>query len=196
MPERSFEDVESFEKSTKNVEELIFDGFENPKQRKKNYEAQKQDYSGKKKAHTDISLCISDRERYIYYISYYYPGKNVDYSILKKEFPPDKNWFKSKRILVDLGFVGFDKDYTFMELFIGHKKSRKSKNNPNPKLTDLEEQWNKIVARKRIFVEHAIGGMKHLRILRNKSRLKSEDLKNKILGVAAGLWNYKLKFSH
>jgi hypothetical protein len=36
--------------------------------------------------------------------------------------------------------------------------------------------------------------MKIFRILKNKSRLKTKELKNIILGVAAGLWNYKLKF--
>jgi hypothetical protein len=194
MPAREFKTVEDFEKATENIEELIIDGFENPKERASNYQTQKEDYSGKKKAHTDIGLCMSDRNRYIYYVSNYYPGKNVDYGILKKEFPPEKDWFKTKRILLDLGFVGFEKDYNFMEVFIGHKKPRKSKKNPEPELTEIEKQWNKVVAQKRIFVEHAIGGMKIFRILKNKSRLKIKELKNIILGVAAGLWNYKLKF--
>lgn len=109
MPAREFKTVEDFEKATENIEELIIDGFENPKERASNYQTQKEDYSGKKKAHTDIGLCMSDRNRYIYYVSNYYPGKNVDYGILKKEFPPEKDWFKTKRILLDLGFVGFEK---------------------------------------------------------------------------------------
>jgi hypothetical protein len=140
MPAREFKTVEDFEKATENIEELIIDGFENPKERASNYQTQKEDYSGKKKAHTDISLCMSDRNRHIYYVSNYYPGKNVDYGILKKEFPPEK-------------------DYNFMEVFIGHKKPRKSKKNPEPELTEIEKQWNKVVAQKRIFVEHAIGGI-------------------------------------
>jgi hypothetical protein len=65
-------------------------------------------------------------------VSNYYPGKNVDYGILKKEFLPEKDWFKTKRIFLDLGFVGFEKDYNFMEVFIGHKKPRKSKKTLNP----------------------------------------------------------------
>lgn len=194
MPIRHFKTVEEFEKATENVTELIIDGFENPKERASNYQAQKEDFSGKSRTHVDIGLCMADRRRYIYYLSNYYPGKNVDYGILKQEFPPEKPWFILKRILLDLGFIGFEKDYEYMEVFIGHKKPRKSKEEPEPKLTELEKQWNKVVARKRIFVEHAIGGMKIFRILKNKSRLKSKELKNRILGVAAGLWNYKLKF--
>lgn len=194
MPIRHFETVEDFEKATENVEELIIDGFENPKERASDYRTQKENYSGKSKAHVDIGLCMTDRRRYIYYLSNYYPGKNVDYGILKQEFPPEKDWFKWKRILLDLGFIGFEKDYEYWEVFIGHKKPRKSEKNPKPELTEFEKQWNKVVARKRIFVEHAIGGMKVFRILKNKCRLKSKELKNRILGVAAGLWNYKLKY--
>ena len=180
MPTRKFETVEDFEKATENVEELIIDGFENPKERASDYQTQKEDYSGKKKTHTDIGLCMSDRNRYIHYLSNYYPGKNVDYGLLKIEFPPKKGWFKNKRVLLDLGFVGFEKDYDFMEVFIGHKKPRKSEKNPEPELTEIEKQClpqstpksrgnlggNKVVTRKRIFVEHAIGGMKIFRILK------------------------------
>lgn len=194
MPKRSFEAEEEFEQTVKNATELLIDGFENDKERAKDYERQNADYSGKKKRHTDIGMCISDRHRYIYYVSNYYAGSETDYGIFKKEFTPEKNWFKNQRIIVDLGFTGIDKDYEIKELFIGHKKPRKSKENPNPKLTDLEKQWNKFVSKKRIYVEHAIGGMKIFRILKNKCRLKSKELKNRILGVAAGLWNYKLLF--
>lgn len=64
---------------------------------------------------------------------------------------------------LDLGFVSFENDYDYMEVFIRHKKPPKSKKNPETKLTELEKQClprnlggNKIVARKRIFVEHAL----------------------------------------
>ena len=95
---------------------------------------------------------------------------------MKKEFPPEKNWFRSRRVLLDLGFVGFENDYDYMEVFIGHKKPPKNKKKTETKLTELEKQClllnlggNKVVARKRIFVEHAIGGgMKIFRILKNK----------------------------
>ena len=80
MPAREFETVEEFEKATENTEEVIFDGFENPKERANNYQAQKEDYSGKKKMQTDISLCMANKQRYIYYLSKYYPGSNVDYA--------------------------------------------------------------------------------------------------------------------
>jgi len=193
-PSRGFKTVEEFEKKTKGIDELLIDGFENRIERKKNYDAQKADYSGKKHSHTDISLCISDKDTFIYYISKLYPGSNVDYAILKQEFPPEQPWFGTKTIKVDLGFIGIKKNYNAEKIIIGHKKPRASKNNPNPELTKEQKEWNKQVAKERIYVEHAIGGMKHFRILRNECRLKNINLKNKIVGLAAGLWNFRVRF--
>jgi len=58
MPAREFETVEEFEKVTENTEEVIFNGFENPKERANNYQAQKENYSGKKKMQTDIIVYL------------------------------------------------------------------------------------------------------------------------------------------
>ena len=193
-PSRGFKTVEEFEKKTKDAEELLIDGFENPIERKKNYDAQKADYSGKQHCHTDIGLCMSDKDTFIYYISELYPGSNVDYAILKQEFPPEQPWFSTKVIKVDLGFTGIKKDYVAKKFVIGYKKPKSSKNNPNAQLTKEQKAHNTQVAKERIYVEHAIGGMKHFRILRNECRLKNIKLKNKIVGLAAALWNFRVRF--
>ncbi len=192
MPRRSFENVEEFESHMGKETEILLDGTENPVERPKGYDNQKVKYSGKKHAHMDIAMVLSDKMRYIYYLSRLYPGKNVDMGILKKEFPPEDGWFKNFRAIVDLGFVGIGEIYEIKELVIGHKKNRKSRENPRPELTEEQKEWNKKVSRERIYVEHAIGGMKKFRILKNKCRLKSHNLKEKIIGICAGLWNYQL----
>lgn len=194
MPARSFDSVEKFEEKTAGTDEILLDGFENETERKADYDAQQADYSGKKHTQTNIGLCLSDKETFIYYISNLYPGSNVDYSILKLEFPPEYPWFRRKKVKVDLGFMGIKSDYEAKEIMIGYKKPRKSKSNPNPKLTKEQKEFNKQVAKERIYVEHAIGGMKHFKILKHECRLKNIDLKNKILGLAAGLWNFRVRF--
>lgn len=78
------------------------------------------------------------------------------------------------------------------ELLLGERKKRKSKNNPNPILAAEQKENNKKISRERILVEHAIGKMKIYRILRNKCRIKTIQLQNRIIGLAAGLWNYHL----
>jgi len=92
---------------------------------------------------------------------------------------------------VDLGFVGIDKLYQIKELIIGEKKPRKSKKNPDPQLSEAQKAKNKSVS-KELFVEHAIGKMKRYRILKNRCRLKCSKIKNRVIGIAAGLWNYQL----
>jgi hypothetical protein len=128
---REFKTVGVFEEKTRNATGIIVDGFENPIERKKNYEAQKEDYSGKKHTHTGIGLCISDALKFIYYISKLYSRSNVDYRIFKQEFPPKKPWFKNKKVKPDLGFTGIKNDYVIEEVMIRHKKSKRSKNNPD-----------------------------------------------------------------
>jgi len=137
-------------------------------------------------------MVLSDKSKWIYYVSKLYPGSNVDFGILKKEFPPGVGWFKSIKLLVDLGFIGIDKIYKIKELIIGEKKPRKSEKNPNPKLSPEQKAKNTAISRERIFVEHAIGRMKKYRILKNRCRIKCMQLKNRIIGICAGLSNFQL----
>lgn len=192
MPKREFSDKEEFESHVESADELIFDGTENLAQRPQDNEEQRDKYSGKKGTHTDVTLVLSDKATRIYYVSNYYDGKNVDMGILKEEFPVGEDWFSKFKVLFDLGFVGVEKLYKFKELIIGEKKPRKSKSNPDPQLSDEQKSRNRAVSRERIFVEHAIGKMKRYRILKNRCRLKCQKLKNRILGIAAALWNYQL----
>ena len=90
------------------------------------------------------------------------------------------------KVRLDLGFVGFDKDSQCKELFIPHKKPKKQE------LTPEQKAENKILAKERIVVEHSIAGLKRYRILSDRLRLHDLELYNQVLGVCAGLWNFKL----
>ena len=192
-PKRKYENVEEFESDLKEEEVIIFDGTENRIDRPQNNDNQKDMYSGKKKCHTDIAMVLSNKARWIYYVSEIYCGKTNDFGLFKTEFEPGLGWFKNFTVLLDLGFVGFSSLYQSKEVLIGYKKPRKSKNNPDPPdLTEEQKEWNREVSKQRIYVEHAIGGMKRYRVLINRSRLKCYNIKNTILGVCAALWNFKL----
>lgn len=192
MPKREFENVEEFETHLKGEAELIFDGTENLTERPQSNEDQRNKYSGKKGTHTDLALLLSNRSTWIFYVSKYYDGKHVDMGVIKKEFPPENCWFRKFRMIFDLGFIGIEKLYDFGELVIGDRKPRKSKSNPNPELSREQKNKNRLISKDRIYVEHAIGKMKRYRILKNRCRLKCASLKNRILGIAAALWNYQL----
>jgi hypothetical protein len=48
------------------------------------------------------------------------------------------------------------------------------------------------LAKVRIFVEHAIGGMKHFHCLTHRIRNQSTSLMNQFFLLSAGLWNVKI----
>lgn len=133
-------------------------------------------------------MIISNRNRRILYLSKVHVGKAHDYSILKAEFPPELCWFEKKTVRVDLGFQGFGDLYTCKQLFIPVKKKRKQKGVSN-ELSDADKEANKAMGAARIYVEHAIGGMKRFRILEYRNRIKGNNIINTVIGVCAGLWN-------
>lgn len=131
-------------------------------------------------------MLISTKSKVIKYISYCYKGKNHDFSVLNKEFPPHKHWFKKFNIKVDLGYLGIAKEYQCKSISIPHKKSK------NKPLTEEQKIENSLLASERIIVEHSISGLKRFRILSDRLRIHSTDLYDVILGVCAGLWNFYL----
>src|SRR5467141_2247950 len=74
------------------------------------------------------------------------------------------------------------------------KKPRKSQKNPNPQLSDEQRAANTAVSRVRIFIEHAIGGMKRYNILVHTFRNRIEHFEDDVIGVCAGLWNLVLSY--
>jgi len=122
----------------------------------------------------------------ILYLSNCWVGKAQDYGIFKEEFPPEQNWFANLTVRFDLGFFGFEKDYPCKQAYLPNKKPKKQE------LTPEQKEENKALASKRIVVEHSIAGLKRYRILSDRLRMHDLDLYNQVLGVCAGLWNFRL----
>ncbi|HZS08180.1 MAG TPA: transposase family protein [Blastocatellia bacterium] len=133
-------------------------------------------------------MILSNPQRKVLYVSHCRVGKTHDYRMFKEEFPPAQDWFKHFRVRVDLGFLGFERDYVCKELLLPHKKKKKQE------LSAEQKSENKLLASERISVEHAIGGMKRYRILSDRLRVHDIELYNVILGVCAGLWNFYLTY--
>ncbi len=123
-----------------------------------------------------------------------FSGHNHDYSMLKQEFPPDLDWFIDINVLVDLGYLGIQSDYGGDQIEVPTKKPRKSKKNPTPELSAVQKAANKALSQVRIFVEHAIGGMKRYNILVHGFRNRKVDFEDDVIGICAGLWNLALSY--
>lgn len=114
--------------------------------------------------------------------------------MFKTEFDPKSNWFKNFKVYVDLGYLGFANDYTTSALFIPYKKPRKSKNNPNPELTQEQKDYNKKISSIRVKVEHAIAGMKRYNCFANRYRNKIDSTHDFFKLLSAALWNFNLSY--
>ena len=123
-------------------------------------------------------------------------GCTHDYELLKEElhwYEGQKEWFELFEIFVDLGYLGMDKDFKIKKLNIPIKKPRKSKNNPEPKLTEEQKAHNKAVGQTRVLVEHAIGSMKFFNILTHNYRNRKPEFEDLSVEICAGLHNLGLK---
>ena len=121
-------------------------------------------------------------------------GHNHDYTMLKQEFPPEVDWFSDLNVRVDLGYLGIQSDYRGERIDIPTKKPRKSKKHPNPQLSAAQKAANKVLSQVRIFIEHAIGGMKRYNILVHAFRNRIENFEDDVIGICAGLWNLVLSY--
>jgi hypothetical protein len=80
------------------------------------------------------------------------------------------------------------------QIEIPTRKPPKSKKNPNPPLSDEPQAANTALSRVRIFIEHAIGGMKRYTILVHVFRHRKADFEDDAVGICAGLWNFALSY--
>lgn len=137
LPVREVSTVEELQKLLAGLEGLAIDCTEVPCVRPQDNDKQKHCYSGKKKRHTLKVLTITDSTKCILFISLIFFGSQHDYAVFKSIFPPEHPWFDNINVLMDLGFLGAMTDYGInTKIKLPHKKRRKSKNNPNPQLTD------------------------------------------------------------
>jgi len=132
-------------------------------------------------------MVISTKDKLIEYISPCCSGSVHDYMLLKNNFNLSVDWFDKQHVMLDLGYIGFNKDYPNTK-----KISIPKKKKPKQNLAEKEKQYNKGVSSERIFVEHSIGGLKRYRILSNRLRVHLIELYDDILGICAGLWNFYL----
>ncbi len=192
LPHREFKTPAELKAALHGADQVIIDATERAYRRSQDDATQREHYSGKRKRHTVKNTVMSRLDKFIIFLGRTFTGHNHDYSMLKEEFPPELDWFIDIGVSVDLGYLGIKKDYAGDQFAIPYKKPRKSKNNPDPQLTDEQKATNKAVSQVRIFVEHAIGGLKRYNILVQRFRNHKENFEDDVIGIAAGLWNFAL----
>jgi hypothetical protein len=130
----------------------------------------------------------------IVFLGYTFSGRQHDYKMLKAELSPELDWFVNLSVLVDLGYLGIHTDYVGAQIECPHKKPRKSKQQPDTCLTEAQKADNKALSQVRIWIEHAIGGIKRYHILVDRFRNHRENFQDDVIAICAGLWNFSLAY--
>lgn len=164
--------------------QLFFhDGTERPIQRPKNQEIQATFYSGKKKRHCVKNNVVVNRQAKIMLLTPTCEGKKHDKKIADQTdlVLPD-----GSSLCQDTGFQGFALTNVTM---IQPKKKPRGK-----ELTPEEKESNRQISRLRIRVEHAIGGVKRYRIVKDQLRIRKDDFRDRVMETCCGLHNFRLNF--
>ena len=149
--------------------ELIVDSWEQPRERPKDNEAQKEYYSGKKKQHTFKGQVVT------------LPlGKDlVDVEVGREGKASDINMFREqqKKFQSEQKFTG-DKGYQGGTNIKTPQKKPKGK-----ELTEEQNEGNKIISSQRIYVEHVIRLLKIFRAAKERFRMKENKYEQVILTI-------------
>ena len=178
-PTRRPADLERLLTEVPELRLLIIDSTERPVRRSKDQGQQRQDYSGKKKAHRKKNLLVTAPRRVVY-LGPTVGGSRHDKTLAvesRLRFPPDA------LLLKDSGLQGYEPaDVRTLQ----PKKKPKSR-----ELRSCEKAINRVICRARIVVEHAVAGVKRCRIVTDTFRNWRRGLVDEVMLAACGLHNLR-----
>jgi hypothetical protein len=150
-------------------------------------EKRKAYYSGKKKRHTVKTQIMVNNRGYILHKVAHKKGRRHDYDVYKGNHPVTP---KQVVNVVDLGYIGIEKDFPQQLSSIPNRKKRNQE-----EFSQEERGYNKNHSKKRIVVEHTICRLKKYKILSDvfRNRLKKY---NKVSDIVSGLVNYRIMNRH
>jgi hypothetical protein len=183
LPERKLRSMAEFWSRFPEVKTVILDGTERPMQRPKETQAQKENYSGKKKRHTRKHITGSTPKKRVIFLTKARGGKIHDKRQLDEEelvpYIPDEVAVEG-----DLGFQGLQNE--FENIHLPHKKPR------GKELSEQHQQENREFNSQRVKCEHAHAGIKRYRSVTDIYRNRVPDFDDRLMLNATGLWNFYL----
>lgn len=142
---------------------------------------QRHEYSGKKGCHTNKNLLLTSEQGRVLYLSATVEGSRHDKALADEaelEFEPGQG------LLLDLGFQGYSAP--------GAGPCLPVKKPPKGELTELDKMYNRLLASLRVSVEHVIASVKRVRIVKDKIRLHSDQVRDRVMLIACGLHNLRV----
>jgi hypothetical protein len=159
------------------------DGTERAIERPKEVQAQTTFYSGKRKRHTVKNNVLVNGSSKIILLTRTCEGKKHDKKIADET---QLTLPKGSDLYQDTGFQGYSlPDVNILQPL---KKPR------GRELTSDEKENNQAISHIRIRVEHAIGGVKRYRIVKDQLRTRKDDFRDRAMETCCGLHNFRLNF--
>lgn len=185
-PERDAESLVTSERIVEPAADWLLDGSERRRQRPKDKKKQREHYSGKKKAHTDKNLLISNGQtKRVLYLSPTVAGKIHDKKVADQA---DLHYLPGTTLGKDTGFQGYEPKGVI---------TAQPKKKPRGRELDYEDViLNRIIASYRISVEHVIAGVKRCRIVKETFRNLKDGFSDQVMEVACGLHNLRMDCRH
>lgn len=162
---------------------FFHDATERQIQRPKDPEVQKAYYSGKNKQQSVKNNLIINTACEVILLTPTYEGK-----IHHKRIADARGYSlpRGSHLYQDSGFQGFR--------LPGINSIQPKKKPKGRLLTVAEKQNNRNISSIRIRVEHAMGGIKRYRIVKDKSRNYKQGFRDFVMETCCGLHNFRLNF--
>lgn len=183
-PARTTEDLQAQLRQPRPEDDKVFlDASERPIGRNTDYDAQKKEYSGKKHQHSVKNNLITLSDQEVIYLGPTYRGAIHDKKMADLEDyqvnPELDLWW-----LQDKGYDGL--------LVPGANTIQPFKGRRNKPLTDIQEEFNEWVSKQRITVEHAICGVKRMKMASQICRL-AKDMRDTVMLTCTALHNFRVR---
>lgn len=162
---------------------FLHDGTERPIQRPKDKSAQRLYYSGKKKQHTIKNNLIINATCKVLFLTKTCEGKKHDKRVADEA---EYTFPQGSIVGQDTGFQGFCPENVMIL-----QPTKKPKGHP---LTPEQNAENRRISSWRIRIEHAIGGVKRYRIVKDKIRNWKSSFRDQVMETCCGLHNFRLNF--
>lgn len=158
------------------------DATERPVARKVESDAQREEYSGKKKSHTIKNEILVDDAGQILYASPTYEGKMHD-----KALCDDVGLLlpQGSQLRQDAGYQGYAP--------VGVTIIQPMKKPRGKDLTAEQKEKNQAISKKRVVVEHSLAGVKRLRTVKEQLRSRCYEIRDCVFRIACALHNLRVK---
>jgi len=185
-PERDASRVATSPLALEGAPDGVIDGTERRRQRPTNAAQQQEQYSGKKKTHTDKNiLLVNEHTTKVVYLGPTVAGKTHDKKAADAaqiDYPPNATLGK------DTGFQGYEPAGVL---------TRQPKKKPKGQVLSVEDRFlNHFISSARVVVENVIAGVKRCRIVKDVLRLTTEGISDLVMEIACGLHNLRVSCRH